>query len=155
MKINNIENWLKENRKTFLNSIEQTECKKWARWNEDNLTHIFPCVCPNRNPECIFIETYCEVQKSYYLIQKEQDYLEALEQYYKIKHNKSAVLEWAKYYEYIGEDILAFTPVIKIKIQQRPYKVKQIVLPEKEMQNLLKFQEIFTGYYYSEEYENY
>jgi len=155
MNIEGLGSWLISHENRLKESIIKTDCYKWTRWQEDNSTHIFPCVCPNRNPECIFIETYYEVQKAYYLIQKEQDYLEALEQYYKIKHNKSAVLEWAKYYEYLGKDILAFNPVIKIKIQKEPYKVKQIVLPKKEMKYLLKFKEIFAEYYYSSEYENY
>ncbi|WP_309726896.1 hypothetical protein [Mesonia maritima] len=101
------------------------------------------------------METYYEVQKIHKLIQREQEYIEALEQYNKIKHNKNAVFEWVKNNEKLGVELLHFSSIIKIKIQQEPYELKQVGLAENELQYLLKFKEIFTEYYYSEEYENY
>ena len=151
---NHVHNWIEENVKKLSYVVSVSECKKWDKCFNYNETP-FPCVCPTRNNECIFIETYYEVYKAFLLIQKEQEYLQALEQYYKIKCNKNAVLEWVKYYEPIGTELLHFNPIIKIKIKQEPYEVKQIVLPENELQNLLKFKDIFTEYYCSDKYENY
>ena len=155
IKFGNIKSWLMTQENKLKKSIIKTECYKWAKWQKDNSTHVFPCVCPTRNSECIFIETYYEVNKAFLLIRKEQEYLEALEQYQKIKHNKNAVFEWVKYFEPLGIELLHFNPIIKIKIKQEPYEVKQIVLPESELHNLLKFKDIFTEYYCSGEYENY
>ena len=153
--LENIQNWLISNNNKLNDSISTTECYKWTKWQKDNSIHVFPCVCPTRNNECIFIETYYEVQKAFLLIQKEQEYLQALEQYHKIKHNKNAVFEWVKYYKPLGTELLHFNPIIKIKIKQETYEVKQIVLPESELLNLLKFKDIFTEHYCSDEYENY
>lgn len=150
-----VRKFLLENKSRFDNYIKNTECHKWTKWQRDNSINIFPCVCPIRNKECIFIEIYYEVQKVCNLIQKEQEFLDALKQYYKIKHNKKAIFEWIKCYELLGNELLHFNPIIKIKIKQEPYEVKNIVLPESELHNLLKFKNIFTEYYYSNEYENF
>ncbi|MCB0745880.1 MAG: hypothetical protein KDC90_00320 [Ignavibacteriae bacterium] len=153
--LNHIEDWLEENKIVFQDSIQRTECYKWTRWQDDNSMHVFPCVCSSRNKECIFIETYYEVQKAYLLIQKKQQYLYAIEEYHKIKHNKNAIFEWVKYYENLGKEVLYFNPEIKINTQQEPYEIEEVVLSEGQCLNLLKFKEIFSEYYCSEEYGNY
>lgn len=146
--------WLISNKDKLDSSIRNTECYKWTKWQNDNTIHVFPCVCSSRNKECIFIETYYEVQKAYLLNQKNQQYLYAIEEYHKIKHNKNAIFEWVKYYENLGKEVPCFNPIIRIKTQQEPYEIEEIVLPKVEFLNLLKFKEIFNQYYYSEEYEN-
>lgn len=146
--------WIEENRTKNDKAISVTECKKWDKLINYNETP-FPCVCSSRNPECIFIETYYEVMKTYNLIQKEDVCANAIMEYNKIKDNKNAIFEWVKYYEGLGKKVLHFNPIITIKINQEPYKVEQIVLPESELKSLLEFKDIFTEFYYSEEYVNY
>lgn len=151
----NVELWLKENKKTFLNYIEQTECRKWSKWLADNSIHVFPCACSTRNKECIFIEGYFEVYKIYSLRSRYSDICEASKQYYKIKDNRKAVFEWVKYYEELGKKTLHIKPQIKITISSEPYQVEVINIPKNEFENILEFNKIFSEYYYSEDYENY
>lgn len=149
-----LHNWITQRTDQVQERSLNTDCLKWKKWIQNDEIP-FPCVCSTRNEECIFMETYYELQQAYYLFQKERQYLEALHQYNKDRYNKNAVFEWVKFYESLGSELIHFSKIIKIKIEQEPYQVKKIVLPESEIQNLLKFQEIFNEYYYSEEYENY
>ena len=154
MKVISIQSFLESYRNELKLSIQNTECYKWTRWQKNNNIHVFPCVCPVRNKECIFIEIYFEVQKTYRLILKKQEYTYALEEYYKIRHNRNAVFEWVKFYEPLGKEVEFFSPEIKVHTRVEPYKATTIYLPLEQFPNLLKFQKIFTGYYHSEEYEN-
>lgn len=154
-KINDLSLWLVENQDDLDNSIIKTDCYKWTRKHGDNSVHVFPCVCSVRNKECIFIETYYEVQKAWNLLKKEQECINALEQFNQIKHNRNAIFEWVRSHEGLAKPILHFKPIVTICVSPEPYQVQHIQLPENQFKNLLKFKEIFTEYYYSSEYEDY
>ena len=155
LRIEDINYWLKENSTDFYKAIEKTECYKWTRWQRDNSIHVLPCCCPIRNDECIFIETYRELEKYIQAVRSEDFYMDLLEQYYKIQHNQNAVFEWLNHIEQYGKELCLIGPTIRIKITSHPRYGKDIQIDKSELPKLWEFKEIFQGHYYSDEYENY
>lgn len=62
LKIYDIHMWLIKYEKRFLNVINSTSCGKWHRWFI-NKEQPFPCCCPIRETECLFVELYYELAK--------------------------------------------------------------------------------------------
>lgn len=149
-----LQRWLKENRIRLKKSISSSECKKWDKWIHND-EFPFPCACPIRNPECIFIETYYKLENTLELMRNEELYKSALKSYSVFKDNPAAVLEWTKATEQLGLGIIHFEPNLIIRVQTEPYLCNSIKLSTNEISQLLKFKEIFTECYYSEQYENY
>ncbi|MEZ4801147.1 MAG: hypothetical protein R2797_00125 [Gelidibacter sp.] len=150
-----LQTWLGLNKTKLNQSIFKTKCAKWKKWQEESSLHIFPCACPVRNPECIFIETYYKLENALEIMRNEAVYTEALNSYQRIRDNADAVIEWARAYESLGLGILHFEPNILITVQAEPYLYISTELPTNDISQLLKFKEIFTECYYSEQYENY
>lgn len=155
LKLEYINHWLKENNTNFYKAIEKTECYKWTRWQRDNSIFILPCCCPTRNDECVFIETYRELEKYIQTIKTEAFYKNLLEQYYRIQHSQNAVFEWIQDINHYVNELLLIHPTIRIKISSNPYYKENIELEENELPYLWELKEIFQGHYYSDEYENY
>ncbi|WP_340075849.1 hypothetical protein [Leptobacterium sp. I13] len=148
-----IQKWLCRYESVFYDSIVLS-CGKWNKWVKFN-EKPFPCVCPVRQEDCIFIETYYELLKFSNIAQRENEFKEAVKFYYPIRDNQNAVFEWVKYYEELGNLLLGIEPLIKIVIQVEPYQTLQIKIDQKNYPNLWEFKEIFTTNYYSKEYEDY
>jgi hypothetical protein len=155
LKAEYINHWLKENSANFNIAIEETECHKWKKWQRDNSIFVLPCCCPTRNDECIFIETYRELEKYVLSIKTEAFYKNLLEQYYRIQHNQNAVFEWIQDIKQHGNELLLIHSTIRIKITSKPFYHQYIELEENEFPNLWEFKEIFQVHSYSDEYENY
>jgi len=150
---NIVQVWLKENKPNFHNSIEKTSCRKWSKWLDDNSIHLYPCVCPIRNEDCIFVETYFELSKVIEISKMEERCEIELTKYQQIQHNKSAIFEWMKANEELLEKIIYFSTTIKIN--SSPERSKVLRLNPLDFENILKLQEVFTEYYYSDEIKNY
>lgn len=151
--INEIKNWLQENNSNFHNSIEKTPCRKWSKWLNDNSTHLYPCVCPIRNEDCIFAETYYKFSNVLEISKMEERCAIELTIYQQIKHNKFAIFEWIKANEELLETIIYFSTTIKIN--SSPERSKVLTLNPLDFENILKLQEVFTEYYYSDDFQNY
>lgn len=149
-----INRWLKMYEKEFYIAIEQTECRKWSKWVRDSNTHLFPCVCPLRVEDCIFIETYFELKLAVDLIEKDDYFKKLLKSYHLIKHNKNAVFEWVKANEDVGSNLF-FTGKVEVKLSQELYDKLVISMDVAEFENLLAFNKIFNTNYYSKEFEKY
>ncbi len=54
--------WLTKYEKIFQKTVIVSDCKKWYKWFYRD-EKPFPCVCPTRPEDCIFIELYYELQK--------------------------------------------------------------------------------------------
>ena len=150
--INEIKNWLQENNSNFHNSIEKTPCRKWSKWLNDNSTHLYPCVCPIRNEDCIFAETYYKFSNVLEISKMEERCAIELTIYQQIKHNKFAIFEWIKANEELLETIIYFSTTIKIN--SSPERSKVLTLNPLDFENILKLQEVFTEYYYSDDFQN-
>lgn len=151
--INEIKNWLQENNSNFHNSIEKTPCRKWSKWLNDNSTHLYPCVCPIRNEDCIFAETYYKFSNVLEISKMEERCEIELTIYQQIRHNKLAVFEWMKANKELLEKIIYFSTTIKIN--SNPEKPKVLRLKPHEFENILKLQKVFTENYFSGDFQNY
>ncbi len=60
--IHHINWWLMKYEEEFYNAIPKSECRKWSKWVDDNSIHVFPCVCPTREQDCVFIEAFHKSQ---------------------------------------------------------------------------------------------
>ena len=112
--------WLKENTTNFYRAVEKTECHKWKKWQRDNSIFVLPCVCPTRNNECVFIETYKELEKHVQTVKTDNFYKNLLEQYSKIQQNQNAVFEWINHIEQYGKELLFKHPSISVSITREP-----------------------------------
>lgn len=151
--INEIKNWLQENNSNFHNSIEKTPCRKWSKWLNDNSTHLYPCVCPIRNEDCIFAETYYKFSNVLEISKMEERCAIELTIYQQIKHNKFAIFEWIKANEELLETIIYFSTTIKINSNKE--ENINVKLNPVHFKNILHLQSIFQTHYYSEQYKNY
>jgi hypothetical protein len=142
--IQKIKLWLNENETIFKSSIDQSSCRKWSKWLEDKSIHLFPCCCPIREQDCIFIEIYYKLEKIVEMHSKEE-YLKAIIQEYKIiANNKEQVSEWYKKHQHINSEFSFFDTEISIKLESEPYKRLKIQLIEDEYKNIIEFQSIFN-----------
>lgn len=148
-----VKNWLKEYQHVFFQSTKKTPCKKWSKWLNDNSIHLYPCVCPVRNEDCIFVETYFELSRVIEIFKMEEKCEIELSIYLQIKHNKFAIFEWIKANEGLLEKIIYFSTTIKIN--SSPERSKVLTLNPLDFENILKLQEVFIEYYYSDELKNY
>lgn len=154
---NSIKDWLKGNKNTLKNAIENTSCHKWKKWERDNSLHIFPCIthlCVNRNEECRFIEFYKLLMTYINVIREDDFYKNLLEVHNNIKHNQNAVFEWIIDIEKYGKELVLINDEVFFKDE----KNKNLILlkiDKRELRNLWIFKKIYEKNYYSLDFENY
>ena len=153
LKIIQIKQWVDNYAIDVINTIREAECKKWHKWMNDKTIHLYPCVCPVRNEDCIFVETYFELSRVIEIFKMEEKCEIELSIYLQIKHNKFAIFEWIKANEGLLEKIIYFSTTIKIN--SSPERSKVLTLNPLDFENILKLQEVFIEYYYSDELKNY
>ena len=141
--ISSIQDWLKANYYKFSSSIKETECYKWSRWNKDQSTHMFPCVCQTRNDDCIFAEMYYRVWQVGQLLEQEDKLVNALLEYENMKGDKGLLKQWFYNHRNLGEGILSLEEIIKIVTLKEPYVTMEVVLPKEEIKHLSKFKEVY------------
>lgn len=143
LKAEQIKTWLVENENYFNFLISQSSCNKWSIWLEDKSTHMYPCVCSNREQNCIFIETYYQLDRVIQLNQKEEYFKILIQEYQQISSDKIALSEWFNKYKKLASE-LAYDTEISIMLELEPYKTSKITLNENEFKNIIEFQNIFN-----------
>lgn len=141
-----IKNWLADNQNYFHFLINESNCRKWSKWVEDKSTHIYPCVCPIREQECIFIEAYYELEKVIELHKRENYFKSIVCEYNLIKNDSRAIRKWLTKYQKIDEELF-FKPIKDIKIQSNPSRSLMIKLSKEDFKNIIEFQNIFNESY--------
>ena len=147
--INEIKSWLTDNLEKVKLDISNSKCSKWENWLEDKTTHIYPCVCSNREQNCIFIETYYKLDRVIQLNQKEEYFKILVQEYKQISSDKIALSEWFNKYKKLASE-LAFDTEISIMLELEPYKTSKIILNENEFKNIIEFQNIFNELEYNQ-----
>lgn len=150
--ISQVEEWLDSEKNIFKKAIQESNCNKWNKWLEDKSTHIYPCVCPTRVEDCIFIETYYELEKVLYLNKKEDYFKNLILEYKQLQNDKKTIKEWVKKLEDIGSNLF-FKSILEIKLESEPLKYLKLQINENEFQNLIEFQKLFDNTYYTEDYQ--
>lgn len=153
MSVRQIQDYLLKNRTEFFTLIEKSSCRKWSKWVKDNSIHVFPCVCPEREVDCIFIETYFELTKVLEVLEKEERCIHELKIYQEIKHNTPAVFEWIIANESFFYEINTFKAELDIKsVNNESITIK---LNPVEFESILELKEVYYEHYCTEEFENY
>ena len=153
LKVEYLKTWLTENENYFYFLINESNCGKWSKWVKDKSILLFPCCCPIREQDCIFIETYYTLEKIVELHNKE-DYFKAIIQDYKIIENSTEqVLEWYKKYQNLSYKI-AYSTEISIKLELEPYITVTLKIVEDEFENVMEFKRIIHKIYLEQDDEN-
>lgn len=143
VKILDIQKIVNDNKNYFHFLINESSCRKWSKWVEDKSTHIYPCVCPIREQECIFIEAYYELEKVIELHKRENYFKSIVCEYNLIKNDSEEIIKWFERHLKVDEELF-FKPIIEIKTQSYPYKSLQIKLNTQDFKNIIEFQNIFN-----------
>lgn len=149
LKVEQIKTWLVENENYFNFLISQSNCNKWSIWLEDKSTHIYPCICSNREQDCIFIETYYQLDRVIQLHQKKEYFKILVQEYKQISSYKIAFSEWFNKNKKLASE-LAFDTEISIMLELEPYQTSKIKLNENEFKNIIEFQNIFNEFEYNQ-----
>lgn len=144
-----IKSWLTDNSEKIKLDISNSKCNKWKNWLEDKSTHIYACVCSKREQDCIFIETYYQLDRVIQLNQKEEYFKILVQEYKQIRSDKIALSEWLNKNKKLASE-LAFDTEISIMLELEPYKTSKIILNENEFKNIIEFQNIFNELEYNQ-----
>lgn len=147
--INEIKSWLIDNSEKVKLDISNSKCNKWENWLEDKSTHIYPCICSKREQDCIFIETYYQLDRVIQLHQKEEYFNILVQEYKQIASDNVATSEWFKTHKKLASEI-AFDTEISIMLELEPYKTSKIILNENEFKNIIEFQNILNELEYNQ-----
>lgn len=147
--ISEIKSWLTDNSEKIKLDISNSNCNKWENWLEDKSTHIYPCICSKREQDCIFIETYYQLDRVIQLHQKEEYFNILVQEYKQIASDNVATSEWFKTHKKLASEI-AFDTEISIMLELEPYKTSKIILNENEFKNIIEFQNIFNELEYNQ-----
>jgi len=120
MNLEEINNFLNEQKNYFLEVAQTNECRKWSKWVARNETP-FPCVCPVRNEDCIFAETYYKLSQVASLANLEKDCEDAILDFQIIKYDDALLKGWIKQFEDLYSKISSFKNTITITISPEPY----------------------------------
>lgn len=149
LKVKQIKTWLVENENYVNFLISETNCRKWVEWLQEKSTHIYPCICSNREQNCIFIETYYQLDRVIKLHQKEEYFNILVQEYKQISSDEIALSEWFNKNKKLASE-LAFDTEISIMLELEPYKTSKIILNEIEFKNIIEFQNIFNELEYNQ-----
>lgn len=149
LNISEIKSWLTDNSEKVKLDISNSNCNKWENWLEDKSTHIYPCICSKREQDCIFIETYYQLDRVIQLHQKEEYFNILVQEYKQIASDNVATSEWFKTHKKLASEI-AFDTEISIMLELEPYKTSKIILNENEFKNIIEFQNIFNELEYNQ-----
>ncbi len=140
LNIKDIKCWLEKHDNYFRFLISESKCRKWSKWLNNKNTFIFPCVCPIREQDCIFIETY------YKLLSLEETLKlceVALEEHEQINELGITLLEWRNKYQSLFLKNNLETK-ISIKETSEPYKVFKLKIEDKSFDCFRRFQKTYT-----------
>ncbi len=150
LSIHHINWWLMKYEDEFYNAIPKSECRKWSKWIDDNSIHIFPCVCPTREQDCIFIELYFELLKVSELEEQEIYFGKIMEEYCQVQSEEFTLELWMEKYKttWMNSHI---DEVIKVKLTTEPYTCIEVQLNRDEFRNIFTFQKTFSRLHFSKE----
>jgi adenosine deaminase len=122
---NEAQKWLIQQKYNFEIIAQTNECRKWSKWVTRNETP-FPCVCPVRNEDCIFAETYYKLSQVASLANLEKDCEEAILDFQIVKYDDALLKSWIEHFEDLYSKISSFKNNITITISPEPYEKLKI-----------------------------
>lgn len=154
LEIEQITTWLDEYENYFYFLINETNCRKWSRWQDDKTSHILPCCCPKREEDCIFIELYYELNKLIQLHKKEAYFKNLVDELNQLKNDKTSVIDWVikarnvyktdlKYLYPDSYSFCASTRISDNSDESSPYQVYHVKIKREEFKYALEIKEIF------------
>lgn len=147
--------WLIKHENYFKYSISESSCRKWSKWLNKG-EKPFPCVCPLREQDCVFIELYYELDKISQLHKEENNYHSLISNYSQIKNSPDLVLKWVLDNKNDKSKFLTLDNsgniLIKVTITKEPYDYLEICIDKESFISLLQFKREFRNLSYSGEY---
>lgn len=142
LSIHHINWWLMKYEDEFYDAISKSECGKWSKWVKNNSIHVFPCACPTREQDCIFIELYFELLKVSKLEANELFFESIMDEYNSIQNEEFALRLWLEKYKAAFAD-LKFVEIIIVKLTTEPYTKIAVELNEDDFRNIILFQKTY------------
>ncbi len=142
LNVSQIEIWLSEYENYFKFLINESNCGKWSKWLKDKSVHIFPCVCPIREQDCIFIETYYELNKILELHHIRNHYKEVVSEYMEIGDDEIKIQQWIKKHETLWNKTF-FHGAVEIQLRSEPNPIIRLKLNEEEFEEVITFLDIY------------
>ncbi len=142
LSIHQINWWLMKYEDEFYDAISKSECGKWSKWVKNNSIHVFPCACPTREQDCIFIELYFELLKVSKLEANELFFESIMDEYNSIQNEEFALRLWLEKYKATFAD-LKFVEIIIVKLTTEPYTKIAVELNEDDFRNIILFQKTY------------
>lgn len=127
----------------FHNAINYSDCRKWDKWINNNEKPL-PCACRIRVQDCIFIETYYELNNAFDLYNQQQYFMEIILKYQSIKNNQTKLNVFTTNINALRFD-LSFDSKIIISLNTEPYEKIVLQLNEKEFEGIIEFQELLSN----------
>lgn len=153
--IGQIKAWLCEYENYFKFLINESNCRKWSKWLNDKNTFIFPCVCPIREQDCIFIETYYKLNGLESYLKLEPYFKQVLSEFQSISKQEASLLDWMQKHELDWDGLTNLDSVLEIKLSVEPYNTLDIHINKEEFKYCFEFKEVYSDVYYSDEYQKY
>lgn len=136
LSIKQIGKWIEENSNYFNFLISETSCRKWYKWKNFNETP-FPCVCPERELECVFIELYYNLLEVLEIAKLEVEFKKSVYEFYQ----NIDIDAWKEKHKSLEGKYLRSNP-IKVKTNSEPYETIKINLDQNEFKYGLEFKEL-------------
>ncbi|WP_033959942.1 hypothetical protein [Psychroserpens jangbogonensis] len=149
--IHHINWWLMKYEAEFYEAISKSNCGKWSKWVRDNSIHVFPCACPTREQECIFIELYFELLKVSELEPKEIFFEKIMKEYKIVQHDEDEINLWLDKHKVTWKG-LRFDEIIRVKLTTEPYTKIEVQLAKCDFRNIILFQKTYNRLHYSKEF---
>ncbi|MBS7334296.1 MAG: hypothetical protein KIG88_11940 [Weeksellaceae bacterium] len=133
--------WLLKYEEEFKQAIDQTSCKKWAKWLYIG-EHPFPCLCPKRDNLCVFIDLYRELDRLTQIQRMETFFEEKFNNFQAIKDSADLITNWMKEIRPIISEIYLTLdknenlkvrfynsdPILEVNINKNDYKYTLLCL---------------------------
>ncbi|MBK0369813.1 hypothetical protein [Flavobacterium agrisoli] len=147
LNVSQIQGWLYKHKKDFENAIRTTSCEKWRSWAEYNIFPL-PCLCYERDKNCLFIEIYKKLLDVLKVHKEELKYNYIVGQYKRVIGDEKRVIEWLKRYEATFNDDISFDGKVTVPLVRSINKNLILHIDKMQFINVLEFIEIFETNYY-------
>lgn len=147
LSINHIHWWIMKYEKEFYSAVNSTSCRKWYKYINYG-EKPFPCACPKREEDCIFIELYDKLNKLTELHKKESYFKSELLKYEQVLGGDEAELVWLERNKATGKLFFVRTEEgdirLSIKKHQEPYLTIKIDIDRQDFKNILELKKLFS-----------
>jgi hypothetical protein len=148
MTFSEVDEFILEHEELITDLSKTNECRKWNKWLTQN-AFVYPCVCPSRNEDCIFMEVYHELYKNNELVKYESNCVEALLDYHSIKSDPTSVRTWFRTNYKLKNIVSEYKDSISVVTSKQPTEQLKIEVqcPNGIKNFILQYGQLLENYY--------